>query len=125
MVIPDTAIWIDFFRKKPNVFQKMRELLENRAILAVECIFGELLQGCKDKEEIVVIKSYWQNLPKVDQYNSFIEAGETSATEKFLSKGIGLIDAVLIISLRRTKSKIWTLDKKLLSVLSKEEIYSP
>jgi predicted nucleic acid-binding protein len=125
MVIPDTSIWIDFFRKKPDVFLKMKELLENRAILAVECIFGELLQGCKDKEEIDVVKGYWQNLPKVDQYSSFIEAGEISAMEKFLSKGVGLIDAVLIVSLRKTKSQIWTLDKKLLSVLSKEEIYSP
>jgi predicted nucleic acid-binding protein len=125
MVIPDTTIWIDFFRKKPDVFQKMRELLENRSILAVECIFGELLQGCKDKEEIDVIKGYWQNLPKVDQHNSFIEAGEISAMERFLSKAVGLIDAVLIVSLRRTKSKVWTLDKKLLSVLSKEEIYNP
>ncbi|MDP6625286.1 MAG: pilus assembly protein, partial [Nitrospinota bacterium] len=55
--------------------------------------------------------------------NVFLKAGIESGKNKWLSKGIGLIDSVIILSARETSSRIWTLDKKLKDILEKEEIF--
>ena len=66
MIIADTSVWIDFFRIKEPVHQILSELLENRNILAIECIFGELLQGIKNNYEKNIITKYWENLKVVN-----------------------------------------------------------
>ena len=52
MIILDTSVWIEFLKNNPEYFSKIEYLLENQQVLAVECIFGELLQGEKNKSEI-------------------------------------------------------------------------
>lgn len=54
----------------------------------------------------------------------WIEAGKFSSENKLFSRGIGLIDCVIIIAARRENAKIWSLDKKLNSLLKNEEKYS-
>jgi predicted nucleic acid-binding protein len=104
-IIVDTSVWVEFLRGNPLFFSRLQELLENQNILTIDCIFAELLQGAKDKRE------------------RDINAGIYSSEHKLISKGIGLIDCVIIISSYQYRAKIWTLDKKLLNILKKEEIY--
>jgi hypothetical protein len=92
-------------------------------ILGIGCVFGELLQGCANENEIKMIKEYWANLPKTDETNVWIEAGEYSGRNNLISRGVGLIDSVILVLAKRTKSKIWTLDKKLLKLLDKETVF--
>jgi predicted nucleic acid-binding protein len=49
LIILDTSVWIEHLKSNRNFFQKIRNLLERGEILAVECVFGELLQGLKNK----------------------------------------------------------------------------
>lgn len=123
MIIVDTSIWIEFFKNKKNVFSILNQELECQNVLAIECVFAELLQGAKNQREINIISEYWNNLPQIEESGLWIAAGQLSAKNKYFSKGIGLIDVFLIACTRKTKSKIWTLDKKLKSVLKVEEIY--
>ena len=102
----------------------IEELLENREIIAVECVFGELLQGAKNKREIEIIMLYWENLPKGILNNGWIEAGIFSSKNKLLSKGIGIIDSFIIITARNHSAQIWSLDKKLNSLLQKDEKFT-
>ena len=90
-----------------------------------EIVFGELLQGCKNKTEVNFILEYWENLNTINFEGSFIEAGKLSYTNKYIDKGIGLIDSVLINQVKKHKLKIWTLDKKIIRILNKNEIYTP
>ncbi len=53
-----------------------------------------------------MINEYWQNLPKPEISNMFLKAGIESGKSKWLSKGIGLIDSVIILSARETTSRI-------------------
>ena len=99
----------------------MEQLLEDRQILAIEPVFGELLQGAKDDRERRVLLEFWGNLPKSPMQGAWVKAGELSSRNKWIDHGIGLIDAVLIISARDSKAKVWTLDKKLKTVLHKNE----
>lgn len=91
--------------------------------MAVECIFAELLQGAKNKRERDIIKNYWENLPKAAQDGLWIEAGIFSSENKILSKGVGIIDLIILLAGRKNKAQIWSLDKKLNSLLSEKEAY--
>jgi len=125
MILADTTIWIAFLKGSPDIFPVMKSLLENRKIIAVEWVFGELLQGVKNKREEKIIIEYFENTPNVTEAGMFIEAGKLSYQRKFYSKGVGIIDAALLIAARKSKAKIWTLDKKLLNLLKAEEKFTP
>lgn len=125
MIIVDTSVWIEFFKKKSDYYLIVKNLLEKQKIIGIDCIFGELLQGAKNKREIEIITEYWRNLPKNKINNLWIEAGTFFSHHKLYRKRIGLIDCVIIISARRNKARIWSLDEKLNSILEEQEIFKP
>jgi predicted nucleic acid-binding protein len=123
MIIFDTSVWIAFFKKQPDVFETARVIMEDGEALGLECVFGELLQGAKNARERDLILSYWDYLPRPDLENVWIEAGRYSGEHKLVSKGVGLIDAVIIIAATWSNAKVWTLDRKLLRVLQEEMVF--
>ena len=120
MIILDTSVWIEFLRKNTAFFSIISLFLEERKILAVECVFGELLQGVKNNEEQNIILQYWRHLPKMNFENYIIEAGIYSHKNKLLSKGVGLIDTIILMHGIKSHSKIWTLDNNLLNIMPEE-----
>jgi predicted nucleic acid-binding protein len=124
MIIIDTSVWIEFLKGNKAYFPKICKLMEYREILAVECIFGELLQGVKNKREHEIIKKYWEYLPKEKYENIIIEAGEYSAQNKLLDYGVGLIDAIILMHAIKSKTRIWTLDKKFQKITPQELMYN-
>lgn len=125
MIIVDTSVWIEFFRGKYPHFNQVSKLLETNDIIALSPVFGELLQGAKNNSERSAIAEFWNNLPKVSENNLFIRAGSESSRQKWLDKGVGLIDSFIIVASRETSSFVWTLDKKLFQLLKKEERFTP
>ena len=123
MIILDTSIWIEHLRNNPTYFATVKNLMENREILAVECVFGELLQGVKNKSERDIILNFWTHLPKENYEDLIIQAGEYSSHHKLLDHGVGLIDAIILVQAIRSNSKIWTLDSKFLRVIPEELRY--
>jgi predicted nucleic acid-binding protein len=121
MILVDTSVWVEFLKGHQPYLDQMNELLDERQILAVEPVFGELLQGAKDDRERRILLEFWENLPKNQMEEAWVKAGELSSRNKWIDHGIGLVDSVLIISARESKAKVWTLDKKLKSVLHKNE----
>ena len=117
MIILDTSIWIEHLRNNSEYFPVVRELMENSEILAVECVFGELLQGVKNKSERDIIINFWIHLPKENYENIIVQAGEYSAQNKLLDHGVGLIDSIILMHGIKSNSKIWTLDTKFLRVI--------
>ena len=124
MIILDTSVWIEHLRNNQKFFPAVRELLEDREVLAVECVFGELLQGAKSDYEKGIIRGFWEYSPKGRYVDIIIEAALYSAENKLLDSGVGLIDAVILMHGIKSKSRIWTLDKKFLSVIPKEMRYN-
>ena len=121
MIVLDTSIWIEFLKKNPDIFPIIKSKLENQKVYGLEFIFGELLQGSKDIKEKNIIIEYWKNIPKINTDGIWIEAGILSSDNKLFAKGIGLIDCAIILSARRENAQVWSLDKKLNSLLKKEE----
>jgi len=124
MIIADTSIWIEFFKANEPYYTHLRSLLEKREVCVLSPIFGELLQGVKSKHEKRIIMQYWEYLPKYEDNDLMIKAGEYSFENKFISKGVGLIDASIIVTAIENNLKIWTLDDKLKRVITNELIYS-
>ncbi len=125
MILVDTSIWIEFFKRRDPVFLTLHNLLEQQAVIAVECVFGELLQGVKNSREQAVILGYWENLPHKDEQGLWVDAGILSSEHSWFSKGIGLLDAFLICFARTHDLQIWTLDQKLTSVIHSSETFLP
>jgi predicted nucleic acid-binding protein len=117
MIILDTTVWIEYLKNNQEYYSIVSALLENKKILAVECIFGELLQGVKNKYEKEIIVKYWNYLPKKIYRDIIVEAGNYSNKNKLLDKGVGLIDAIILMYGIKSKSKIWTLDKKFKTII--------
>ena len=123
MIILDTSIWIEHLKNNQNYFPRISRLLEGAEILAVECVFGELLQGVKNKTEKEILLNFWKHLPKKYYENIIAEAGEYSAKNKLLAHGVGLIDTIILMHGIKSNSKIWTLDTNFLRVIPKEIKY--
>ncbi|MCK5283102.1 MAG: PIN domain-containing protein [Nanoarchaeota archaeon] len=125
MIILDTSIWIEFLKGNFKYKDLVLKLIEEREVLLLECIIGELLQGAKGKREKEIILKYWENLPNISMDNMWIKAGILSNDKKLISKGIGIIDTVIITASLETQSTIWTLDKKLINNTSKKYLFKP
>src|SRR3989338_2087997 len=108
MIIADTSIWIEFLKGNKTIYSKFKTLLEDQKILALEPIFGELLQGTKSLREQDIIMAYWLSIPKWNEAEIWIEAGKYSQKPNLLNNGVGLIDAVIICMARRSESFLWT-----------------
>ena len=114
MIVVDTSVWIDFFRgTHQQLNDKLELLIENNEIVALSCVFGELLQGVKNENEEKTILDFWHNLSKIDETNLFIEAGRSSNKYKQLNKGVGLIDSYILTAALKNNLPLWTFDKKL------------
>jgi len=122
MIIVDTSVWIAFFKKAEQYFSPVKRFMENQQIFAYEPIFGELLQGVKNRRESEIIQQYWAFLPRIGIENGLIKAGILFAEKKLLSFGVGLIDACIVVAAQETQSQIWTLDKKLIAITPDELI---
>ena len=125
MIIVDTSIWIDFFKKKLDEFDILINLIETGQIIMLDVIAAELLQGAKSKREVKIIKAYWKNLFNYTEDDLIVQAGEFSYKNKLIDKGIGLIDSIIITSAINSNSKLWTRDKKILNNLDGKMIFMP
>lgn len=123
MILIDTSVWIEFFRAREPYYSQTIEMLEEGQIQGVACVFGELLQGAQSKRERTLILDIWNNLPKGGDADTIVWAGLESGKHKWMDKGIGLIDAAIIMAARSARAQIWTLDKKLKGVLDPQESF--
>jgi len=123
VIVVDTSVWIEFFKRDSSVFPKLKSFLEKGEILAAEPVFGELMQGAKNRRERDIISNYLNHLPRFSMDGIFFKAGLESGKNRWLDKGMGLIDSSILMYAREQNCKVWTFDKKLLSVLEYVEQY--
>ena len=114
MIVIDTSVWIDFFkRSNQQLIDKLEPLIENNEVVALSCVFGELLQGARTENEEKTILDFWTALSKVDETNLFIEAGKISGKYKLFNRGVGLIDSYILAAALKYNIPLLTFDKKL------------
>ena len=124
MIVADTSVWVEFLKHRQAYFLPLSTLLDQQQVVAVECVFGELLQGAKTSREQSIILGYWNNLPKQSESGLWVQAGNASARNAWHARGVGLIDAFLVCFMRTYGLQLWTLDKKLAAVAEPAELFS-
>lgn len=120
MIIVDTSVWIEFFRGNPLYFENFAGLLSGRELIGLPWVFGELIQGARNKKEVETLTRTWDYIPKPEQSvteRAWIQAGTESFKGKWLARGVGLIDAAIFSVALDLQVKVWTLDKKLVEIL--------
>ena len=110
MVLVDTSVWINHFRKvSPNLII----LLEDGEVGCHAFIIGELACGkLKNRQQIITLL---QALPQtqileLDEYLHFIEYHDLTG------KGIGFVDIHLLASAQLTGVPLWSTDRKLVAI---------
>ena len=108
MVLVDTSIWIDHFRKADA---KLIQLLDAQQVLMHPYIIGELACGnLNPRDEVLNLLSMLPSARLADAHEVlyFIEANQ------FYGKGIGYVDAHLLSSVALERgATLWTRDKRL------------
>ena len=105
MVLADTSVWIDHFRKGN---ERLRKLLIEGSILCHPFVLGELACGnLRNRDEILTMLSALPEV-KIADHNEVLFF---ISKYKLHGKGIGWIDAHLLASSFLTGCKLWTLDK--------------
>ncbi len=72
-----------------------------------------------------IIRGYWDNLPKIDDAGLWLAAGEYAGRQRLLLKGVGLIDALILVAARAANAAVWTRDRKLSGIMEPGERYRP
>lgn len=123
MIIVDTSVWIEFLRGHQPFQSDMLALIEERRIAVPDCVFGELLVGARDERERSLLLAYRDNLPVAGGEGLLIRAGLYAGREKLRDRGVGLIDAAILVAAVESGCPVWTLDGKLKCVLPGELVY--
>lgn len=109
MILVDTSVWIDHFRKSDP---KLELFLLEREILIHPFILGELSLGYlpKREEALTFLELQLSASPATDkEVLSWVEK------HRLYGKGIGWVDAHLLLSSLLSHAEFWTHDKTLLS----------
>jgi predicted nucleic acid-binding protein len=126
MILVDTSVWIDYFRRKKELVSEFNLLIEARKLVAYEPVFSELLYGVLNEREAKIIRSFWEVLPRVEfGTGSMLKAAGLASNKDFQNKGIGLMDALIIEAALDNQYLLWTFDKRILSYLETRYLYQP
>ena len=110
MILADTSIWIELFRKG-HLKRELEELIDKEQLCIHPFVIGELACGyLPDRKKTLASFGVLISLPtiKLDDVLAMVEA------RNLWGKGIGLTDAQLIAScLASTGTHIWTIDNAL------------
>jgi predicted nucleic acid-binding protein len=105
MILADTGIWIDYFRRRDA---KMRKLLEDGQVATHPFIVAEIALGSLHdrRKTLSEMEALWEvKVARLAEVRRLIEV------HALYSKGVGLIDAHLIASCLLTPgTQLWTRD---------------
>jgi predicted nucleic acid-binding protein len=113
MILVDTSIWVDHFRRGHS---RLQFLLEEGMVLVHSFVIGELACGSfKNRDEILHLLNELPCLQTVDHS----EVMHLMETKHLFESGIGWIDAHLLASALLSGCFLWTADRRLEAVAAK------
>ena len=124
MIIPDTSIWIEFFKVSEPFSTRLSQLIEDRQVAVIEPIFVEIIYGVRRVRDKKLIESYWNILPKLSfAAGSMVSAAQYANTNNYQHLGVGLMDTAILLPIISEGHQLWTLDKRMLRTLPIESIF--
>lgn len=110
MILIDTSIWIDHFRKTNASLIK---LLESEQVVIHPFVLGELACGdWKNRKEIVSLLHALPHTTMADNEEILFLIEK----QNLYGRGVGLVDVHLLASCLTDHHKLWTNDKRLKAI---------
>jgi predicted nucleic acid-binding protein len=111
VILVDTSVWVDHFRRGNA---RLKLLLEDGETATHPMVLGELACGNlpRRRETLHLLES----LPAIPQAPDRL-VREAIETRRLWGKGIGWIDAHLVVASLISGVPLWTLDRRLARVL--------
>jgi predicted nucleic acid-binding protein len=110
MVLADTSVWIEHFRRGDPILQ---DRLSEGLVLVHPFVSGEL--ACGTLKNRAAILSDLHSLPQT-QLASNAEVLQLIEDSRLWGKGLGWIDAHLLASALLSHCSLWTLDRRLAKI---------
>ena len=111
-VIADTCIWVEFFRTKSLISERLRELISNNFIASVGIIIAELIQGIKANKEREVIINIFNTIEYLEiTKDIWIASGDLAKELRSKGKTIPLSDILIDCCAKKHQYRIFTIDK--------------
>jgi predicted nucleic acid-binding protein len=107
MVLADTSVWIEHFRRGRD---ELADRLAEGLILMHPFVSGEL--ACGNLKDRAVILSYLDSLPAANMATQ-AEVLQFMDRHRLWGRGLGWIDVHLLASAVLSNCLLWTLDKTL------------
>ncbi|MBI2335448.1 MAG: PIN domain-containing protein [Deltaproteobacteria bacterium] len=131
MILVDTSVWIEFFKKSPSIELTQLELfIEEGEVATCLPIQAELFSGEVSPKFEKILQDAFQAMVFVDpDWNSpttWKNITEFSSKARNLKVGIPkLVDRMILYCAKQSKTTLWTLDKKLkkLAVSLRVQVY--
>jgi len=97
-IIPDTCVWIEFFRNpESELTLHLKKQIKQRRVAMTGIVLAEILQGIRTKKEAGIVKESLKKLPYLEMTrDAWEKAGELSRDLK--RKGITVPLSDLIIA---------------------------
>ena len=110
MILADTSVWIEQFRKGS---ERLQSLLYDEQVLCHPFIIGELACGTlRNRQEILRLLSALPEA-RIADHEEVVHLVEG---RHLYGRGLGWVDAHLLASALLTRCTLWTLDKPLKQV---------
>ena len=111
-VIADTCIWIEFFRSKSEISDRLKNFIANNLVVGTGVILAELLQGVKTNREREIVIDIFNTLEYIEVTKEiWIESGNLSNKLRSRGQTIPLSDIVVACCAKKYHYHIYTIDK--------------
>ncbi len=116
MILVDTSVWIDHFRKSSS---RLADLLNEEKVLVHPLVIGELACGnLKNRTEIIALLHALPQATQADDSEILFSLEQ----HNLHGRGVGLIDVHLLASCLLDQSFFWTADKRLRAVAKQLQV---
>ncbi len=111
-VIADTCVWIEFFRTKSEISNRLKDLIASNSVAGTGIIVAELLQGIKTNKEREIIIDIFNTIEYLEiTKDIWIESGILSRKLRSLGKTIPLSYIIIACCAKKHQYQIFTIDK--------------
>lgn len=129
MVLPDTSVWISYFRRKSGAEgDRLESLIEDSEVASCGPVFAELLGGA-DEAQRMAITGTVGGLPWADlDHASWHDVGTVARRLRQTGQTLSLTDLAIAVAAARAGYALWSLDsdfERIALALDGLELYFP